>query len=74
MGLGPPVCEKCMIRASFDIDIEIWHCVICGNENPKANMFDCGLTEEELDDNERFLRFVKGINYAPTVRGSDSAQ
>ena len=60
MGLGPPVCEKCRVSARYDVDIEIWVCPICSNKKCQWNAWDCGLTEEELNDNERFLRFATG--------------
>lgn len=40
----------------------------------KMNLFDSIISEEELEDNLRFLKFVKGIEDAPTIRGSDSAE
>lgn len=74
MGLGPPVCEKCRVSCYFDIDTEEWHCVFCGNIKPEWNMFDCDLTQEELDDNERFLCFVKGIDDASLIRRSNTTK
>ena len=71
MGLGPPVCEKCRVVTTFSdkpIDFESdrgwrrtwWQCKYCGNPEPQWNAWDCGLTEEELNENERFLAFVTG--------------
>lgn len=68
MGLGPPVCENCGVLAYYDADVESWHCKYCGNKKPQWNAWDCGLTEEELDDNKRFLDFVKGFENASTSR------
>lgn len=64
MGLGPPVCEKCRVVSNFDVDTEKWICPICDNTKCQWHMLDCGLTEEELDATERFLRFVKGTQDA----------
>ena len=74
MGLGPPVCEKCQVIGDFSRDAyqTFWHCPICGSEKLKWNAWDCGLTEEELEDNLRFLKFVKGIDDAPTSGRSDN--
>jgi hypothetical protein len=75
MGLGPPVCEKCRVVVEyFDTRDHYWVCQYCGNKKPQWNAWDCGLTQEELEDNLRFLKFVKGIEDAPTIRGSDSAE
>lgn len=67
MGLGPPVCEKCRVIANFDIDTEQWFCPICDNAKCQWSAWDCGLTQEELKDNERFLKFVKGDDDASLV-------
>lgn len=66
MGLGPPVCEKCRVigRMSQDETDYFWYCPICNSRKLKWNAWDSGLTEEELEDNERFLKFVKGIDDA----------
>lgn len=74
MGLGPPVCETCQVRAYYDVDLECWHCKYCGNNKPQWNAWDCGLTEEELDDNKQFLDFVKGTQDASISRGLDSTK
>lgn len=66
MGLGPPVCEKCYVSGLYDIDIELWRCPICGNKKMQLHLWDCGLTYEELNNNLRFLNFVKGIDDAST--------
>lgn len=60
MGLGPPVCEKCKVISRFDVIIDHWACPICGNKKCQWSAWDCELTLDELEDNERFLRFVKG--------------
>lgn len=74
MGLGPPVCEKCRVVCYFDVDTENWHCIYCGNDNPKWHEWDCDLTSEELKDNERFLKFVKGIDDASISGGPNSTE
>lgn len=65
MGLGPPVCEKCMVLAEYDNDrVDLgknpWHCSICNNDDPKYSLWSCGWTQQELEDNKHFLRFAKG--------------
>lgn len=74
MGLGPPVCEKCRVVGEINEKEKAWACPICGNKKMKMNLFDSIISEEELEDNLRFLKFVKGIEDAPTIRGSDSAE
>ena len=45
-----------------------WACKYCGNRKPQWSAWDCGLNDEELEDNERFLKFVKGIDDASISR------
>lgn len=59
MGLGPPVCQRCMVIAHYH-SIHTWICKYCGNTSPKLNAWNCGLTEEQLQDNAVFLDFVLG--------------
>jgi hypothetical protein len=68
MGLGPPVCEKCKVlgKISRDFNESFWYCPICNSRKLKWNAWDCGLTDEELEDNYKFLSFVKGTNDAST--------
>lgn len=71
MGLGPPVCEKCRVYGDIDLKARLlgisrWHCPICDNDNMQWSAWDCGLTDEELKANERFLKFVKGMDDAST--------
>lgn len=35
-------------------------CPICANGDPQLSQDDCGLTEEQLEENLRFWVFVKG--------------
>lgn len=38
-----------------------WGCPICEqNDDQKGGLWDCGIDEEELDGNLRFLMFMKG--------------
>ena len=67
MGLGPPVCEKCMVLGELTIisdgsgyDRHVWGCPICLGTSLKESLWTCGWTEKELEDNLRFRRFVKG--------------
>jgi hypothetical protein len=68
MGLGPPVCEKCRVlgKRSRDFNEPFWGCPICNSRKLKWSAWDCGLTDEELEENYRFLSFVKGIDNAST--------
>lgn len=68
MGLGPPVCERCIVRAYLDANAGIWYCKYCGNKNTKWNAWDCDFSEDELTGNELFLKFVKGEDDASTSR------
>lgn len=63
MGLGPPVCEKCRVigELSRDFDRPLWSCPICGNTDMKWSAWSCGISESELTDNLKFLKFVNGI-------------
>ncbi len=68
MGLGPPVCMRCevpyMYKASYG-----WECPICGmNDDMKSGLWDCGIDEEVLEGNIRFLLFMKG----KTLPGGDT--
>ncbi len=74
MGLGPPVCERCGVFACYDVDINSWHCKYCGNKNPQWHTWSCGLTEEQLEGNAKFLDFVKGFDNASTSRGPNSTK
>lgn len=68
MGLGPPVCEKCRVVGSYEALMMLWYCPICNNKDMQWSAWDCGLTEEELADNLRFLKFVKGEDDASVIR------
>jgi hypothetical protein len=69
MGLGPPVCEKCRVLYEFKHSYG-WECPICEtNSSDHLNLWsmqsDHDTIEslmEELEGNERFLRFMKGPN------------
>lgn len=72
MGLGPPVCMKCNVIAEptpsahpnygkrVSWGVSYWQCPICKDPDLQGNLFTCGFSEEELEGNERFLRFMKG--------------
>lgn len=66
MGLGPPVCETCWVvgcmtnRDDPGWGISHWHCPICGNAELNGSLFTCKVSEDELEANYRFLRFMKG--------------
>lgn len=38
-----------------------WECPICGkNDLGQQNLWECGISEDELDGNLRFLLFMQG--------------
>ena len=60
MGLGPPVCKKCQVIYKFKHSYG-WFCPICEQNDPDHEyLFTCGIDENELVANERFLLFIKG--------------
>lgn len=60
MGLGPPVCEKCIVLYEFKHSYG-WECPICKINSPDhMNAWSCGISEEELEGNLRFLKFMQG--------------
>lgn len=60
MGLGPPVCMTCFVIYKFKHSYG-WECPICKlNDMDHKNLFDCGIAEEELEGNLKFLKFMKG--------------
>ena len=61
MGLGPPVCLRCRVVYTFKHSYG-WECPICkvNDEGVRGNLFDCGIPEEELEGNLRFLLFMQG--------------
>lgn len=66
MGLGPPVCENCLVIYEFKHSYG-WECPICKLNSPEhLNAWTCGISAEELAGNLRFFYFVKGIDYAST--------
>jgi hypothetical protein len=72
MGLGPPVCTECRVigeltpedHPNYGIEVRYgssyWQCPICGTPELGSSLFTCGISEDELDGNERFLKFMKG--------------
>lgn len=65
MGLGPPLCEKCMVIGEL---IEHYHaynhsgwvCPVCGNDQLKSY---AGFEERDwaqFEQNKKFLLFMKG--------------
>lgn len=60
MGLGPPVCMECRVIYTFKHSYG-WECPICKLNNDRSNgLFECGISEEELEGNLRFLLFMQG--------------
>lgn len=66
MGLGPPVCLRCRVIYTFKHSYG-WECPICkaNDEGVRGNLFDCGISEEELEGNLRFLLFMQGRDPNP---------
>lgn len=61
MGLGPPVCEKCYVVYEFKHSYG-WECPICKINSPDhLNLFDCGKSQEFLDQNLIFLKFLNQL-------------
>ena len=62
MGLGPPVCMRCRVIYTYKHSYG-WECPICEkNDDQKGSLWDCGIDEEELEANLRFLLFMKGLD------------
>lgn len=62
MGLGPPVCLRCKVIYKFKHSYG-WECPVCKkNDDQRASLWDCGIDEEELEGNLRFLLFMQGKN------------
>ena len=60
MGLGPPVCMKCRVLYEFKHSYG-WECPICKTNDPEhKGLFECGISEEDLENNLKFYNFVKG--------------
>lgn len=60
MGIGPPVCEKCrvIVKEKVIFDYFTYQCEFCNNSYPKWNAWTCGLSDQELEDNYKFLKFL----------------
>lgn len=71
MGLGPPVCLKCMVIGEY-VDTPVpmpknaynlvsnWVCPICGDPDMKGHAGFDTTKWKVYKDNLRFLQFVKG--------------
>lgn len=60
MGLGPPVCEKCHVLYEFKRSYG-WECPICKTNSPDClHQWSSGLSDEELEANFIFLKFMQG--------------
>ncbi len=65
MGLGPPVCEKCMVLYEFKHSYG-WECPICKINSPNhLNLWSMTCDEEDIDQlterleaNQRFYNFM----------------
>lgn len=62
MGLGPPVCMRCRVIYSFKHSYG-WECPVCRRNDPDTkSLWDCGISEDELEGNLRFIRFMQGMD------------
>lgn len=74
MGLGPPVCEKCEVYGTIDVEQEAenisrWYCPVCNNDHMQWSAWDCGISHEQLVANLKFFKFAMGEeNDTPTDR------
>lgn len=77
MGLGPPVCTRCKVVGvltpkdhpnygkKVSYGFSYWQCPICETPELGEHLLTCGIPEDELDENERFLKFMKGPREGP---------
>lgn len=61
MGLGPPVCMRCRVIYTFKHSYG-WECPVCkiNDDDQRSYLFECGIGQDELEGNLRFLLFMKG--------------
>ena len=65
MGLGPPVCERCLVLYEFKHSYG-WECPDCKLNSPDhLNAWSCGYTDEYLEGNRRFWNFILGKDNEP---------
>lgn len=79
MGLGPPVCARCRVIGvltpkdhpnygkSISGGASYWQCPICENPDLEQSLCTCGIPEAELEENRRFLQFMKGPGRGPAM-------
>jgi len=61
MGLGPPVCEKCLVLYEYKHSYG-WECPFCKiNSLEHLNAWSCGLSEEQLEANKRLQTFLRSV-------------
>ena len=74
MGLGPPVCKKCMVIGNYTPDSDprhgakvrygnsYYHCPICGSPELDGHLWEyTDDQQDDIDGNTRFLKFMKGV-------------
>ena len=60
MGLGPQVCEQCVVIFAFD-DEKGWYCPICGSTKSSRHTGIGPLRDlTQYTDNLKFLQFMQG--------------
>ena len=72
MGLGPPVCTKCMVIGiisnkddpRYGVKVRYgnsyWHCPICESPELDSNLWEYDLDiQDEIASNTIFLKFMK---------------
>lgn len=73
MGLGPPVCGKCLVLYTFKHSYG-WECPVCHqNDDNQLGLFECNYSHEWLEGNLRWWKFIKGLNNEPTDPEPDNA-
>ena len=60
MGLGPQVCEQCVVIFDFNPDTG-WQCPICGSTKSDRHTGIGPLSDfKKYEDNLKFLQFMQG--------------
>lgn len=59
MGLGPPVCDKCMVIAH--LKNHTWSCPVCHSIHVPNNLWEYTTEyQKRFEDNTKFMKFMKG--------------
>ncbi len=61
MGLGPPVCENCLVLYEFKHG-HGWVCPFCQKNSENClYAWSCGISVEVLEGNHKLLSFLKKV-------------